>query len=137
MDKTKMLAEVYEMVREAYRAGFIDACEWPSPVTQDADSTAFDHGFIKWNNEVRTHDAEIEAMAEQFGALRYLAASMYQAAGAYSLPVRFLDVLSAAGNGDPITWNQVAALLPCETPMFDELDNAIDAAMLDNKQETI
>ena len=29
----------------SYRAGFIDACRWPSPVSQDVDSPAFAEGL--------------------------------------------------------------------------------------------
>ncbi len=39
-------------VKEAYRAGFIEACKWPSPVTQDVDSPAFAREFRKWQNEI-------------------------------------------------------------------------------------
>jgi hypothetical protein len=62
--------------------------------------------------------AEIAAAVRDASVLRSLAAAMYQAAGAYDMPVRFLDVLATAGNGEPITEAQVYALLPCETPDF-------------------
>lgn len=39
------LRELAEMVREAYRAGFIEACNWPEPVSQDVDSKAFAEAF--------------------------------------------------------------------------------------------
>lgn len=67
---------------------------------------------------IRTRHAEIAAAVRDASVLRSLAAAMYQAAGAYDMPVRFLDVLAAAGNGEPITEAQVYALLPCETPDF-------------------
>jgi hypothetical protein len=67
---------------------------------------------------LRTHHAEIAAAVRDASLLRSLAAAMYQAAGAYDMPVRFLDVLAAAGNGETITVEQVDALLPCETPEF-------------------
>lgn len=62
------------------------------------------------------YHATLADLARRCEVLQYLAAAMYQAAGAYDMPVRFLDVLSAAGNGKPITEEQVDALLPCETP---------------------
>lgn len=80
-------------------------------------------GHAGWGNTctqaaecIERHHAEIADMAKRLEALQSLAAAMYQAAGAYNMPVRFLDVLSAAGNGKPITEAQVDALLPCETP---------------------
>lgn len=37
-----------EMIKRAYKAGFIAACKWPSPVTQDVDSKAFDAEMQLW-----------------------------------------------------------------------------------------
>ncbi len=54
---------------------------------------------------------------------------MYQAAGAYDMPVRFLDVLSAAGNGDDITEAQVNLLLPCYAPEDAHRLRALEMAM--------
>ena len=48
-------------------------------------------------------------------AWRSLAAAMYQAAGAYNMPVRFLDVLSAASNGESFA-HLIDGLLPCDPP---------------------
>lgn len=45
---------------------------------------------------------------------RTLAACMYQAAGAFDMPVRFLDVLSAAADGEPFG-HMLDGLLPVET----------------------
>lgn len=67
-----LIAELEGVVREAYRAGFIEACKWPEPVTQDADSPAFDREFRKWNNEVRTHRAEIAAAVRDKRRLDWL-----------------------------------------------------------------
>ncbi|MFT0533997.1 hypothetical protein ACMHYJ_14385 [Castellaniella hirudinis] len=48
-----------------------------------------------------------------------LAAALYQAAGAYDMPVRFLDVLSAAANGEPFA-HLMDGLLPVESPVAQE-----------------
>lgn len=46
---------------------------------------------------------------------RELAAIMYQAAGAYALPVRVLDLLAAAKNGQPFA-NLLDGVLPVYAP---------------------
>jgi hypothetical protein len=69
-----LMKDLAEAVHEAYWAGFIAACKWPEPVTQDADSPAFDREFHKWNNEVRTHHATIQQNAEEVKILRIKAA---------------------------------------------------------------
>jgi hypothetical protein len=55
-DKPRELAE---MVREAYRAGFIAACKWPEPVSQDVDSSAYIKEFNAWSFSVREKHAAI------------------------------------------------------------------------------
>ena len=72
--------------------------------------------IAKSANFICTHHATITDMAKRADVLQSLAAAMYQAAGTYDMPVRFLDILSAAGNGDQITDEQVDALLPCYAP---------------------
>jgi len=47
--------------------------------------------------------------------VRALAASLYQACGAYDMPERILDALSAAANGEPFT-HMIDGLLPCVPP---------------------
>lgn len=47
--------------------------------------------------------------------VRMLAASLYQACGAYDMPTRVLDVLSAAANGEPFA-HMIDGLLPCVPP---------------------
>lgn len=37
---------------EAYRAGFIEATKWPSPVSQDADSPALRAAFYAWQPDL-------------------------------------------------------------------------------------
>ncbi len=53
------LRELAEMVREAYRAGFIAACKWPAPVSQDVDSSAYIKEFNDWSFSVREKHAAI------------------------------------------------------------------------------
>lgn len=53
------LRELAELVREAYRAGFIAACKWPAPVTQDVDSSAYNKEFSAWSFSVREKHAAI------------------------------------------------------------------------------
>ena len=53
--------------------------------------------------------------------LRKLCAVMYQAAGAYNMPERFLDALSAAANGEAYdkSFDDPFKLLPCDPPNKD------------------
>ena len=53
------LRELAEWMREAYRAGFIAACKWPAPVTQDVDSSAYNKEFNDWSFSVREKHAAI------------------------------------------------------------------------------
>lgn len=48
-----------------------------------------------------------------------LAAAVYQACGAYDMPVRILDALSAAANGEPFA-HMIDSLLPVEQPAASE-----------------
>jgi len=56
---TKMLEDLAEVVREAYRAGFIAACKWPKPVSQDVDSSAYNKEFNAWSFSVREKHAAV------------------------------------------------------------------------------
>lgn len=47
--------------------------------------------------------------------VRSLAASLYQACGAYDMPERILDALSAAASGEPFA-HMIDGLLPCVPP---------------------
>lgn len=69
------LRELAEMVREAYRAGFIAACKWPAPVSQDVDSSAYNREFNSWSFSVREKHAAI-LDAEGDGEVVATAASM-------------------------------------------------------------
>lgn len=42
------LERAENLVEEAYRAGFMEACRWPEPVTQDADSKALGDRMREW-----------------------------------------------------------------------------------------
>jgi hypothetical protein len=57
---------------------------------------------------------ELVKMARRSAALTELAACMYQAAGAFNMPVRFLDALSAAAQGEPFE-HMLDSLLPVTT----------------------
>lgn len=62
------------------------------------------------------------ALRNERDALRYLCAAVYQAAGAYEMPVRFLDALSDAANGVVGERQKTDSLLPCLVPpALDEL----------------
>lgn len=62
-------------------------------------------------------DAQVDDdHATRESRLQYLCAAMYQAAGAYDMPVRFLDALSKAGNGGDVSVSEIEALLPCDPP---------------------
>ncbi len=54
-------------------------------------------------------------VAAQAQPWQHLAAAVYQACGAYDMPTRVLDVLSAAANGEPFE-HLIDGLLPVEAP---------------------
>ncbi|PTU76869.1 hypothetical protein DBO86_23010 [Pseudomonas indoloxydans] len=58
--------------------------------------------------------------------VRALAASLYQACGAYDMPERILDALSAAANGEPFT-HMIDGLLPCVPPSDQEVRSLVEA----------
>lgn len=58
--------------------------------------------------------------------VRALAASLYQACGAYDMPTRILDVLSAAANGKPFA-HMIDGLLPCVPPSDQEVRALVEA----------
>jgi hypothetical protein len=39
---------LWRLIEDAYRAGFMEACRWPEPVTQDADSKALGDRMRAW-----------------------------------------------------------------------------------------
>ena len=55
---------------------------------------------------------QLEAKVWEF---KRICSAMYQAAGAYDMPVRFLDALSAAANGESFA-HLIDGLLPCDPP---------------------
>lgn len=63
--------------------------------------------------------------------VRALAASLYQACGAYDMPDRILDVLSAAANGEPFA-HMIDGLLPC-VPPSDQDVRALAAELTDTQ----
>jgi len=58
--------------------------------------------------------------------VRALAASLYQACGAYGMPERILDALSAAANGEPFT-HMIDGLLPCVPPSGEGVRSLVEA----------
>ncbi|ARP89780.1 hypothetical protein CAL14_05345 [Bordetella genomosp. 9] len=71
---------------------------------------------------------ELVKMARRSIALTELAACMYQAAGAFNMPVRFLDALSAAAQGEAFE-HLMDGLLPVSTdePGAWDPDSAINS----------
>lgn len=55
-----------------------------------------------------------------------LAASLYQACGAYDMPERILDALSAAANGEPFS-HMIDGLLPCTPPTDQDVGALVEA----------
>lgn len=55
--------------------------------------------------------------SELIERFRHLCAAMYQAAGAYDMPERFLDALSDAASGEIEKRRKTDALLPCDMPL--------------------
>lgn len=72
MTTPSLLGELGQVVQEAYRAGFITACKWPEPVTQDVDSSAYNREFNTWSFSVREKHAEIADMAKRLEAANAL-----------------------------------------------------------------
>lgn len=58
--------------------------------------------------------------------VRLLAASLYQACGAYDMPERILDALSAAANGEPFA-HMIDGLLPCVPPSEQDVRALVEA----------
>lgn len=58
--------------------------------------------------------------------VRALAASLYQACGAYDMPERILDALSAAANGEPFA-HMIDGLLPCVPPSDQDVQSLVEA----------
>ncbi|WP_257218441.1 hypothetical protein [Bordetella bronchiseptica] len=96
-----------------------------SPVSEEAVYTLRVRGAIQaWTPTVAAfsipdgeHQLFLSPAAPQASAEAWqaLAATMYQAAGSYNMPVRILDALSAAANGEPFA-HMVEGMLPVEPP---------------------
>ena len=52
-----MTTKTEEQLAEAFKAGFIEACNWPEPVPQDADSPAAVLAFGAWRGNQAAHEA--------------------------------------------------------------------------------
>lgn len=61
--------------------------------------------------------------------VRWLAASLYQACGAYDMPDRILDALSAAASGEPFA-HMIDGLLPCVPPSDQDVRALVEALEL-------
>ena len=111
---TKLLDDLAEVVRQAYRAGFIASCKWPEPVTQDVDSPAYNKEFNQWSFSVREKHAsiaaEIERNARDAARYRWLRDLSNRTAGKRNITTGYNDGESYC------LWNE-------------EMDAAIDAAM--------
>ena len=70
--------------------------------------------------------AENGRLRESSRGVRALAASLYQACGAYDMPERILDALSAAANGEPFT-HMIDGLLPCVPPSGEGVQSLVEA----------
>ena len=82
---------------------------------------------------LRAENAKLRAALAEQGErqdanqdMRALAASLYQACGAYDMPTRVLDVLSAAANGEPFA-HMIDGLLPCVPPSEQEVRALVEA----------
>ena len=58
---------------------------------------------------------ELEALRAEIERLRRLCGEVYQAAGIYGLPERFMDALGDAAAGNYTRWKG-ESLLPCDVP---------------------
>ncbi|MFA7667774.1 MAG: hypothetical protein WCX93_00310 [Burkholderiaceae bacterium] len=84
------------------------------------DTWEFDPGVtLEAIRELKKYVEMLEAAPVAQEPWQSLAAALYQAAGAYDMPVRFLDVLSAAANGEPFA-HLIDGLLPVEPPVAQE-----------------
>lgn len=93
------------------------------------------HPCDEQNDRVRANECspKIRALYDALTAtpqpgqdVRALAASLYQACGAYDMPERILDALSAAANGEPFT-HMIDGLLPCVPPSDQEVRSLLSA----------
>jgi len=77
-------------------------------------------------NKIYPLTLELEEHRKPGPDVRALAASLYQACGAYDMPGRILDVLSAAANGEPFT-HMIDGLLPCVPPSGECVRSLVEA----------
>lgn len=52
-DQNTQLHTSDERLSEAYRAGFLEACNWTGPVIQDIESPAFEHALRRFITELQ------------------------------------------------------------------------------------
>lgn len=95
------LSDWYE---ELYPTHDRTSCNDEDYINVDPDGT----GCRRCNAILFTHYRQLKSQQDHW---LQLAASMYQAAGTFNLPIRFLDILSAAANGEPFD-HMLESLLP-------------------------
>jgi hypothetical protein len=81
---------------------------------------------------IRDHLLSQEA---EIAMLRLLCGAMYQAAGAYDMPVRFLDALGDASVGKVGDRRRVESLLPCDVPDIHQRLAAADSLLRELKED--
>lgn len=98
----------------------IKSQDFPRPVRLTPHRTAWPESEIDSWIDARTQATRSGSAAltpiQERDKLRALCAAVYQAAGAYDLPVRFLDALSDAANGEIELRRKTWSLLPCDSP---------------------
>lgn len=72
------------------------------------------------------NDTPLYTIPQPSQDVRALAASLYQACGAYDMPERILDALSAAANGEPFA-HMIDGLLPCVPPSDQDVRGLVEA----------
>ena len=93
----------------------------------DADSVRASWRLIRgYREQIEALRAENGRLRESSRDVRSLAASLYQACGAYDMPERILDALSAAANGEPFA-HMIDALLPCVPPSDQDVRGLVSA----------
>lgn len=92
--------------------------DWP-------DEPELGHYFSEEPNEA-ARSSPLYTTPQPGPDVRGLAASLYQACGAYDMPERILDALSAAASGEPFT-HMIDGLLPCVPPSEQDVRSLVEA----------
>lgn len=89
-----------------------------------SDEDALRHDLEDYVHIANTEATERAKIEEDRDYLRQLVSHMYQAAGAYSMPKRVMDTLSAASCGEPFA-HMLDGLLPMDSPKELEVRSAL------------